>query len=83
VHEEINHFRFRPINTNDHEGVTSDVDEHFIHDQPMENHNRVVIVDSTSPTTKLEIDTTRLEEKKRKHRRKLSFIYRRINRFLL
>jgi hypothetical protein len=40
----------------------------------METHQRVVIVDSTPPltsaaTTKLEIDTTRLMEKKRKHRR--------------
>jgi len=40
----------------------------------MEIHHRVVIVDSTPPVTssstaKLEIDTTRLVEKKRKHRR--------------
>jgi hypothetical protein len=42
----------------------------------METHHRVVIVDSTPPVTssssttaKLEIDTTRLVEKKRKDRR--------------
>jgi hypothetical protein len=35
----------------------------------MDTHHRMVIVDSTPSTTKLEIDTTRLVEKKRKHRR--------------
>jgi hypothetical protein len=40
----------------------------------MDTQHRIVIVDSTPSTTKLEIDTTRLAEKKRKHRR-MSIIY--------
>jgi hypothetical protein len=40
----------------------------------MDTHHQIVIVDSTPSTTKLEIDTTRLPEKKRKHRR-TSIIY--------
>ena len=40
----------------------------------METHQCVVIVDATPPpTNKLQIDTTRLIDKKRKHRHKFSF----------
>ena len=60
---------------NSDEELRSNIDKTCPNNKPMENHYRVVIVDSTpstaSPTAKLEIDTTRLLEKKRKHRRML------------
>ncbi len=87
IHEEISHFQYRPTNQNNDEELTSNIDKLFTHDQPMENHHRVVIVDLTPPvtsssstTTTLEIDTTRLVEKKRKHRRMFTiYIYNHIN----
>ncbi|CAF4211954.1 unnamed protein product, partial [Adineta steineri] len=80
IHEEIAHFQIRPINRtaddDDDEELTSNIDKLHTHDQSMEIHQRVVIVDSTPPitssATNLEIDTTRLVEKKRKHRRRKS-----------
>ncbi|CAF0988506.1 unnamed protein product [Adineta steineri] len=80
IHEEIAHFQIRPINRteddDDDEELTSNIDKLHTHDQSMETHQRVVIVDSTPPitssATNLEIDTTRLVEKKRKHRRRKS-----------
>lgn len=73
IHEEISHFQSRSTNQNNDEELTSTIDKLFTHDRPMENHHRVVIIDSTPPvasTSQLQIDTTRLVEKKRKHRRK-------------
>ncbi len=69
IHGEISHFQSRPTNQNNDEELTSNIDKLFTHDQPMDTQHRIVIVDSTPSTTKLEIDTTRLMEKKRKHRR--------------
>ncbi|UJR08883.1 hypothetical protein I4U23_013138 [Adineta vaga] len=76
IQDEIAHFQVRPNNQNttDNDELTENTDKLFIHDQSMESHHRVVIVDispseTTSTASKLEIDTTRLVEKKRKHHR--------------
>ena len=78
IHEEISHFQSRSTNQNNDEELTSTIDKLFTHDRPMENHHRVVIVDSTPlvpSSSKLQIDTTRLVEKKRKHRRKFFLFF--------
>jgi hypothetical protein len=80
IHNEISHFETRSTTQNNDEELTSNIDKLFTHDQPIETHHHVVIVDSTPPlasssTNKLEIDTTRLVDKKRKHRRKFSLNY--------
>lgn len=62
--EEIERFRNRSTNKTDADELTSELNQCLTVSQ------RVVIVDSTPPMSNLEIDTSRLTDKKRKHRRR-------------